>query len=81
MTRWAYVYWGTPVEENVISQIPSQFDYRYRWQSGTINGSWQPLTSTTPGEGFITRVKNMLPVHRNWNCNLSIRLENPIMVL
>lgn len=61
MTRWAYVYWGSPVEENVISQIPSQFDYRYRWQSGTINGSWQPLTSTTPGEGFITRVKNMLP--------------------
>lgn len=61
MTRWAYVYWGTPVEGNVVSQIPSQFDYRYRWQSGTINGSWQPLTSTIPGEGFITRVKNMAP--------------------
>lgn len=61
MTRYAYVYWGSPVAGNVFSQIPTQFDYKYRWQSGAMNGSWIPLTATAPGEGFITRVRNTAP--------------------
>jgi len=61
MTRFAYVYWGSPVAGNVFSQIPTQFDYKYRWQSGALNGSWVPLTTTAPGEGFITRVRNAAP--------------------
>lgn len=61
MTRFAYVYWGSPVAGNVFSQIPSQFDLKYRWQSGAMNGSWVPLTATAPGEGFITRVRNTSP--------------------
>jgi hypothetical protein len=61
MTRWAYVYWGSPVEGNVFSQIPSQFDLSYRWVSGTLNGAWTPLSSTSLGEGFITRVRNIPP--------------------
>lgn len=61
MTRFAYVYWGSPVAGNVFSQIPSQFDLKYRWQSGAMNGSWVPLTATAPGEGFITRVRNAAP--------------------
>ena len=61
MTRWAYVYWGSPVVENVFSQIPTQFDLKYRWQSGTSSGSWLPLSSTSQGNGFITRVKNIAP--------------------
>lgn len=61
MTRWGYVYWGSPVVENTFAQIPSQFDLKYRWQSGTLNGAWLPLSSTTQGEGFITRVKNIAP--------------------
>lgn len=61
MTRYAYVYWGSPVAGNVSSQIPSQFDLKYRWQSGAMNGSWVPLTATAPGEGFITRVRNATP--------------------
>jgi len=61
VTRWAYVYWGSPVEGNVFGQIPSQFDLGYRWQSGTINGLWQSLSGTTLGEGFITRVRNIAP--------------------
>ncbi|MDI9258041.1 GEVED domain-containing protein [Flavobacterium sedimenticola] len=61
ITRWAYVYWGSPVAENVFSQIPSQFDLKYRWQSGTSAGSWLSLASTSQGQGFITRVSNIAP--------------------
>ncbi|MEY2629193.1 MAG: hypothetical protein RLZZ469_88, partial [Bacteroidota bacterium] len=61
MTRFAYVYWGSPVAGSVFSQIPSQFDYKYRWQSGAMNGTWVPLATTAPGEGFITRVRNAAP--------------------
>lgn len=61
MTRFAYVYWGSPVANNVFSQIPTQFDLKYRWQSGAMNGSWVPLTTTASGEGFITRVRNTAP--------------------
>ena len=61
MTRWAYVYYGSPVAGNVLSQIPSEFDLKYWWQSGTQNGVWNALTSTTQGQGFIARVKNIAP--------------------
>lgn len=61
VTRWAYVYWGSPVVENVFSQIPSQFDLKYRWQSGTLDGAWMALSSVSPGQGFIARVRNIAP--------------------
>ncbi|WP_291131078.1 PKD-like domain-containing protein [Flavobacterium sp. UBA7682] len=61
VTRWAYVYWGSPVVENVFSQIPNQFDLRYRWQSGTLDGAWMALSSVSPGQGFIARVRNIAP--------------------
>jgi hypothetical protein len=53
-----YVYWGSPVKENVLSQIPSTFDRNYIWAlNGTINGAWVVPSTTIPGQGFITRVK------------------------
>jgi hypothetical protein len=61
MTRWGYVYWGSPIVEDAFSQIPSQFDLKYRWQSGTSSGSWLSLTSVSAGQGFITRVSNISP--------------------
>ncbi|MGV9004261.1 beta strand repeat-containing protein [Flavobacterium sp.] len=61
VTRWAYVYWGSPVDGNIISQLPSQFDLKYRWQAGTHDGTWLPLSATQNGEGFIARVKNIAP--------------------
>lgn len=61
MSRWAYIYWGSPVEGNVFSQLPSQLDLSYRWQSGTMNGAWLPLSATTVGEGIISRVRNIAP--------------------
>ncbi|WP_333599764.1 GEVED domain-containing protein [Flavobacterium sp.] len=61
MTRWAYVYWGSPIVEDAFSQIPSQFDLKYKWQSGTSAGSWLTLSSVSAGQGFITRVKNIAP--------------------
>lgn len=61
MTRWGYVYWSSPVAENVFSQIPASFDFSFRWNSGTLDGSWSWLASTTSGEGFISRVRNIAP--------------------
>ncbi|WP_309614561.1 GEVED domain-containing protein [Flavobacterium sp.] len=61
MTRFAYVYAGSPIAENAFSQIPTQFDFKYRWTSGTMNGSWVGLSALTSGEGFIARVKNIAP--------------------
>lgn len=54
-----YVYWGQPVQENVLSQIPMTFNASYMWNiNGSYNGSWGNITSTSPGTGFITRVGN-----------------------
>ncbi|UPT69610.1 MAG: T9SS type A sorting domain-containing protein [Flavobacterium sp. JAD_PAG50586_2] len=61
MTRWGYVYWGSPIVENAFSQIPGEFDLKYRWQSGTLTGAWLPLSSIAPAEGFIARVRNIPP--------------------
>lgn len=62
MKRWDYVYWGAPVKENVLGQLPTEFDYTYQWNLyGTENGSWGSISATAPGKGFITRVKNIAP--------------------
>lgn len=73
MRRFDYVYWGTPVVENVFSQLngavafgassAGAFDNKYKYVSGdlTTAGGWQNLTSTTPGKGFIMRVKQQAP--------------------
>jgi len=62
MKRNDYVYWGSPVQENVIEQIPTLFDKKFRWQAGA-NANWFDLTTTTPspGNGFITRYRNPDP--------------------
>jgi hypothetical protein len=62
MKRSDYVYWGSPVQENVISQIPTVFDKKFRWQAGA-SYNWFDLTTATPlpGSGFITRVRNIAP--------------------
>jgi hypothetical protein len=61
MTRWAYIYYGSPVVENVFSQIPSEFDFKFSWQSGTQTGIWNTLTSISQGKGFIARIKDIAP--------------------
>lgn len=61
MTRWAYVYWGSPIVEDAFSQIPSEFDYKFRWESGTSTGAWQLLSSVSQGQGFIARVSDIAP--------------------
>lgn len=70
--RFDYVYWGSPVSENVFSllndaQVPGNqtgaFDLKYRYVSGDAseNGGWQTLTNTENGKGFIMRVKEQAP--------------------
>lgn len=75
MKRFDYVYWGSPVEENVFSQLSTNaiatgettsgaFDLKYKYVSGstaTTGYGWQNLTATTPGQGFIMRVKEQAP--------------------
>lgn len=50
-----YIYWGSPVKENIVSQLPSCFDRKYYWQSGP-GATWLKLTTTIPAQGFITRI-------------------------
>lgn len=53
-----YVYWGSPVKENVLPQIPNTFDRTYIWDlNGSINGNWIVPLTIMPGQGFITRTK------------------------
>jgi len=53
-----YVYWGSPVKENVLPQIPNTFDRTYIWDlNGSINGDWIVPSTIIPGQGFITRTK------------------------
>ncbi|MNR97074.1 hypothetical protein D3C72_282390 [compost metagenome] len=51
-----YIYWGSPVKENITSQLPSDFDRKYYWKSGP-GGNWQKLITTIPAQGFITRIR------------------------
>lgn len=70
--RFDYVYWGAPISGNVFSQLASAqvpanaigaFDNMYSYVSGVLgaSGGWQTLTATSPGKGFITRVKEQAP--------------------
>ena len=70
MKMFDYVYWGTPILENSISQIAEAkalgaptagaFDLKYRYQTGT-GGGWKSMTTTENGRGFITRIKQQAP--------------------
>jgi hypothetical protein len=73
MKRFDYVYWGQPVTGNAFSQLANAtastaslsgaFDLMFNYVSGIIgaSGGWQSLSATTPGQGFITRVKEQAP--------------------
>ena len=51
-----YVYWGSPVQGNVLSQIPSAYDRSYMWNlDGALDGKWVDIITTVSGRGFITR--------------------------
>lgn len=70
MHQYDYVYWGSPIEGDVFSQLSlakassatnaDAFEMKYKYVSG-LNGGWQPLVATATGEGFIARVKAQAP--------------------
>jgi len=74
MKRFDYIYWGAPITTDAFAQLDraqaagatlaSAFDAKYKYVAGDIStsGGWQPLTATTPGNGFITRVKEQAPL-------------------
>jgi hypothetical protein len=74
MKRFDYVYWGAPISQDAFNQLntaqaagatlASAFDAKYKYVAGDVTtaGGWQALTATTPGNGFITRVKEQAPL-------------------
>lgn len=74
MKRFDYVYWGSPISQDTFAQLNNAqatgatlsgaFDAKYKYVAGdtSTSGGWQVLTATTPGNGFITRVKEQAPL-------------------
>jgi hypothetical protein len=74
MKRFDYIYWGAPISQDAFSQLntaqavgatlASAFDAKYKYVAGDITtaGGWQALTATSPGIGFITRLKEQAPL-------------------
>ena len=70
MRRFDYIYWGTPIAGDFLSQLSNAqastasssgaFDSMYKYVSGS-GGGWQPLTAIETGKGFITRVAEQEP--------------------
>src|SRR5690606_34784111 len=51
-----YIYWGSPIQEDMVPQFVN-FDAAYMWElSGEQEGLWQGITTTVPGRGYITRL-------------------------
>jgi hypothetical protein len=83
--RYDYVYWGSPVSGNVISQLndaqvagnaTGAFDSKYKYVSGVSGdtGGWQNLTATENGKGFIMRVKEQAPfTTANTTSNINLK--------
>ena len=70
MRRYDYIYWGTPIAGNFVSQLAAAkastaalanaFDLKYKYVSGA-GGGWQNLNATETGRAFITRIKQQAP--------------------
>ncbi len=71
MYRWDYIYWGSPIQESLMSQIPNVLDKRYRWMPG-VGANWYVLEVIEPGHGFITRVRNVHPFNNLAQLNRTI---------
>ena len=74
MRQYDYIYWGTPIAGNFLSQLTTNtvapasgltntFDSKIKYVSLPIvnGGGWQILDAITTGKGFATRVKNQAP--------------------
>jgi hypothetical protein len=71
MTRWDYIYFGTPVVDNLFTDFATArgaggstaaFDLFYRHTSGAGTGTpWEATTTTTAGRGLIARVAQAFP--------------------
>ena len=88
MTRWDYIYFGTPVAGNFFSSFATAqatgapaanaFDSFYRYRTGfTGTGSaWELTSTTTTGRGLIARVKQADPfLDGTTTANLSLVID------
>lgn len=70
MRLYDYIYWGTPIAGNFLSQLSGAqagtatladaFDAKYKYVSG-VGGGWQVLNTIETGKGYITRIKSQAP--------------------
>lgn len=70
MRRYDYIYWGTPIAGNFLTQLSGAqagtasfadaFDLKYKYVSGA-SGGWQNLNAIETGRGYITRIKSQAP--------------------
>lgn len=52
-----YIYFGSPIAEDMLPQFPDTFDASYMWDLyGLEDGAWVGITATTPGRGYIARI-------------------------
>lgn len=74
--KWDYVYWGTPINENILGTKPSPYDIGYWRQSGP-GGGWRTLTSgdMQVGKGFILRIGNVAPWNAGAGANTSWQIN------
>jgi len=87
MTRWDYVYFGTPVSGNFIADFATArglggstaaFDSFFRYRSGfTGTGTaWEAATTTTAGLGLIARVAQATPfVDASTTANINLVID------
>jgi hypothetical protein len=65
LKAYDYSYFGTPVTENVVNQINvanggnGDYDWIFRYNSAGTASAWASTTTSSPGEGFIARRKNL----------------------
>lgn len=80
-----YVYWGSPVEDFAVSNLPNS--HRYYWNTLAANangtqGNWAAATGNmTKGQGYIARASNGATSNQAMNLVFSGKPNNGIITL
>ncbi|MFY7811745.1 MAG: hypothetical protein ACOVQ2_08440, partial [Flavobacterium sp.] len=65
LKAYDYSYFGVPITGNIANQLTfanggtGDYDWMFRWNSNGAASAWASITTSTPGQGFIARRKNL----------------------
>jgi hypothetical protein len=65
LKAYDYSYFGSPITTNVVNQLNAvnggngDYDWIFRWNSNGASSAWTSTTTSTPGQGFVARRKNL----------------------